>query len=290
MKKQDLLEIGKKIWLQFNIVEKIILKETGLNKSQFFLSDNIKISDKKLEELKSILKKVVFGYPIEYVLEKAEFYGLEFFVDKRCLIPRDDTEIMAEQAILSIVDNSVYIDVWTWSWAISISVVDNIWDKIDKAYAIDISDDALTVADRNIKTYNLENKIKLLKSDLLNIFELDTSILCPQWPICIDNLIITANLPYIKNEDFWNMDQDVILHEPALALYWWKKTWFELYEKLIYQCFELQSIYNIKNLFLFIEIGFDQKNISINYLEKMKLQFQIFKDNWGVERCIKIKF
>jgi methylase of polypeptide subunit release factors len=75
------------------------------------------------------------------------------------------------------------------------------------------------------------------------------------------------------------MDQDVILHEPALALYGGIKTGFELYEKLISQCFELKKSHNIKNLFLFIEIGFDQKNISTNYLENKKLQFEMFKDN-----------
>jgi methylase of polypeptide subunit release factors len=55
-------------------VEKILLKKTELNKSQFFLSGNIELSEKNLEELKNIFKKVAFGYPIEYVLEKAEFY------------------------------------------------------------------------------------------------------------------------------------------------------------------------------------------------------------------------
>jgi hypothetical protein len=52
-----------------------------------------------------------------------------------------------------------------------------------------------------------------------------------------------------------------------------------LYEKLIYQIFELDSIYNIKNILLFIEIGFDQKEIATRFLEKQNLQFEFFKDN-----------
>jgi release factor glutamine methyltransferase len=290
MEKQELLNIGKKFWLKFSIVEKILLKKTRLNKSQFFLISNIELSEKNLEELKYVFKKVAFGYPIEYVLEKAEFYWLDFFVDKRCLIPRNDTEIMVKEAILSVVENSVYIDIWTWSWAILISVYNNSNEKIKKAYCVDISLDALEVANKNIINHNLSKNIILLESDLLSIFKFDKNLLNPEWSNIIDNVTITANLPYIKNNDFWNMDQEVILHEPALSLYGGVKTGFELYEKLIFQCFDFKKYHNIKNLFLFIEIGFDQKNISINYLENNNLQFEMFKDNWWVERCIKIIF
>lgn len=278
MKKQELILIWRKFWLQFDIIEKILIKKTGLNKSQFFLAEELNIWN--LEELKNIFKKVAFGYPIEYILENAEFYGLDFYVDKRCLIPRNDTEVMVDEAIKVLSENSIYIDIWTWSWAIPISVYKNSKNKIKKIYAVDISTDALEVAKKNIKTHNLENKIKLLKSNLLSdLFPLLAKKGARGW-------IITANLPYIKNEDFWNMDREVILHEPAVALYWWKKTWFELYEKLIEQIIES----NNKKVILFIEIWFDQKEVAINYLENKKLSFEIFKDNWAIERCVKIKF
>lgn len=278
MKKQELILIWRKFWLQFDIIEKILIKKTGLNKSQFFLAEELNIWN--LEELKNIFKKVAFGYPIEYILENAEFYGLDFYVDKRCLIPRNDTEVMVDEAIKVLSENSIYIDIWTWSWAIPISVYKNSKNKIKKIYAVDISTDALEVAKKNIKTHNLENKIKLLKSNLLSdLFPFLAREGARGW-------VITANLPYIKNEDFWNMDREVILHEPAVALYWWKKTWFELYEKLIEQIIES----NNKKVILFIEIWFDQKEVAINYLENKKLSFEIFKDNWAIERCVKIKF
>jgi len=278
MKKQELILIWRKFWLQFDIIEKILIKKTGLNKSQFFLAEELNIWN--LEELKNIFKKVAFGYPIEYILENAEFYGLDLYVDKRCLIPRNDTEVMVDEAIKVLSENSIYIDIWTWSWAIPISVYKNSKNKIKKIYAVDISTDALEVAKKNIKTHNLENKIKLLKSNLLSdLFPLLAKEGARGW-------VITANLPYIKNEDFWNMDREVILHEPAVALYWWKKTWFELYEKLIEQIIES----NNKKVILFIEIWFDQKEVAINYLENKKLSFEIFKDNWAIERCVKIKF
>jgi len=275
MKKQEAILFGRKFWVQLTVVEKILMKKTGLNKSQFFLSEQLDLSQKDLENLENLLKKIAFGYPIEYALENAEFYWLDFYVDKRCLIPRNDTEIMVEQAIKELSNNCIYIDVWTWSWAIPISVYKNSKNKIIKAFAVDISEDALEVAKKNIKFHNLENKIELLKSDLLSNINLEKN----------NNYIITANLPYIKNEDFWNMDQEVILHEPSVALYWWEKTGFELYEKLIEQIL-FSNIYAV----LFIEIWFDQKEYAIAYLNDKKLSFEIFKDNWGVDRCVKIEF
>jgi len=285
IKKQELLSLGKKYWIQLRDVEKIICKKNQLTKEEFFLLDEIDISDNSLHELKALLRKVSFGYPLEYILESAEFYGLDFYVDKRCLIPRDDTEIMVDEAIKTLekLTHSIYIDVWTWSWAISVAIVDNISKNIAKGFAVDISTKALEIAKINIKKYSLENKIELLKSDLLNKINFSTEGFSPL------NYIITANLPYIKDEDYWNMDKEVILHEPAVALYWWKKTGFELYEKLITQIFEIKKN-NIKKIILFIEIWFDQKEVAIAFLEKYNLDYRVFRDSWWVDRCIKVMF
>ncbi len=287
MKKYKLLNIGKNFWIQLLDVEKIILKKTEFSREQFFLLDEIILSEEKVLELKDIFRKVSFGYPLEYVLESAEFYWLDFFVDKRCLIPRDDTEVMVDEAIKEIMKvgdaymHTIYIDVWTGSWAIPISIVDNIWDKIDKAFAVDISEEALEVARKNIKKYNFIDTIELVHSDLL---ENITNNIENQ-----NNIIITANLPYIKNEDYWNMDKEVILHEPSVALYGWKKTGFELYEKLIEQILTVQKK-NTKQIVLFIEIWFDQKDVAITYIDNQHLKYKIYKDNWWVERCMKIIF
>ena len=103
-----------------------------------------------------------------------------------------------------------------------------------------------------------------------------------------EELIITANLPYIKDEDYGNMDKEVILHEPAIALYGWKKTWFEMYERLIGQIYEIKKISSITQISLFIEIGFDQKLIAENFLNKEKLLYKIHCDNSWIDRCIQI--
>jgi methylase of polypeptide subunit release factors len=141
----------------------------------------------------------------------------------------------------------------------------------------------LEVAKINIEKHWLQNKVKLLKSDLLEIFLNKNFILDTK------KIVITANLPYIKNWDFLNVDKEVLQNEPHIALFGWEKTWFELYEKFISQIFKLKEIYK-NEIISFIEIWFDQYGYSKNYLNNLWLKFEYYKDlNW-IYRCIKIKF
>ncbi len=291
MKKKEIFEIWNRVWLENSDIEYIINKVTGTSKSQLFFK--IIFKEKETEKILNIFRKIEFGYPIEYALNNAEFYWLDFYVDERCLIPRNETEIMVEKALEEI--NSIeiknflsldIIDIWTGSSGIICSICKN-YDKKANFFAIDISEKALEIAKINIKKHNLEDKITLLQGSLLepfiDKFEKNYS------KIDEEKIIITANLPYIKDNDFSNMDKKVVLHEPAVALYWGKETWFELYEKLIEQILDLKNKI-LAEIILFIEIWFDQKEYAKKYLKNKNLEFEIFKDMIWVERCIKISF
>ena len=175
----------------------------------------------------------------------------------------------------------IYIDVGTGSGCIPISVVKNCWESITQSYAIDVSEKALEVAKINIKKYDLEKDITLLWWNLLE----------PMMPLLDGEkwktVIITANLPYIKQDDFENMDSSVYNNEPASALYGWENTGFELYEELIGQCQTLtQSWYTIT---LFIEIWFDQTQVCREFLERKWYGYEVFRDNGWVERCVRME-
>lgn len=210
-----------------------------------------------------------------------EFYSLSFYVDKRVLIPRNDTEILVDKVLKEITDETTLIDVWTGSWAIPIAITKN--KDIHKIFALDISKDALDIAKINLEINKVQDKIELFHSDLLEIFL--------SWILKLEarNLIITANLPYIKDWDIKNMDKEVLENEPHIALFGWPKTGFELYEKLIWQVFELKKIIN-SNITLFIEIWFDQYEYSFEYLSSLWLKFEYFKDFNNIYRVIKIDF
>ncbi len=271
MKKQQIIKELSKYLSYYQILE-ILKKQTGLNKNQLFFCEDININQKDIEIIK---QKLEDNIPYEYIINKAEFYSLDFYVDSRVLIPRNDTEIMVTEAIKEINENNKidYIDIWTGSSCIAISILKNTEiEKIENAFAYDISKEAIEVSNINIKKHNIKN-LETIKSNLLEKYK-DNG----------NKIVITANLPYIKNQDFENMSIQTIYNEPDLALYWWENTWFELYEKLIDQCIE------IWNIVLFIEIWFDQKDYSKKYLESKKLKFRYYKDNSWIERCIKINF
>jgi release factor glutamine methyltransferase len=282
MNKQEIYNIWKKDYFIENdlIIEKIILKNLKISKSSLFLLSEIE----SIDSIFSDFKKYKEWNPIEYILGYAEFYWLDFFVDNRVLIPRNDTEVLVKEVLNSIFQNDyTLIDTWTWSSCIPISLLKNVLKKPKNTYVVDISKDALEVSRINIKKHDLENDIISFESDLLWIF-LEKDFILEK------NLIITANLPYIKNEDYENMETSVFFFEPNIALFWWKTTWFELYEKLISQIIELKKVYNLENILLFIEIWFDQFDFSKNYLSNLWLKVEYFKDMCGIERTLKIEF
>ena len=100
MKKQDLI----KIWLGLNInikdIESIIKNESQLSTSQFFLFDLIE--ERVFKTCKKKFLEISLKKPIEYVLNKANFYGLDFYVDENVLIPRNETELLVDEVLQDI--------------------------------------------------------------------------------------------------------------------------------------------------------------------------------------------
>ncbi len=283
MNKKDIYKKGLDLWLNLNVIEKIILKITGLTKNQLFLIN--KIENKYKEIIEQSFLEFKKTQKLEYIINKSDFFSLEFYIDNRVLVPRDETEKLVEETLEYIKNNNLknicLIDIWTWSWCIAISINKN--TKIKKTYALDISKKALEVSKINIKKYKLENKIKVFKSNLLEKIFLREQDLNK-----FDNIIITANLPYIKDNDLDNMDLEVKEFEPNIALFWWNKTGFELYEKLIKQIDLLSKVLK-KNISLFIEIWFDQKDFLEKTINRLGYNYKIFKDNLWINRWALIR-
>lgn len=285
MKKQEYIDIGIGFWLKPSQIESVLCRVLEISKEELFkLSD---ISSKYIYETQQVFFKLQSWLSEEYTLTQANFYGRDFYVDERVLIPRNDTEILVQTALKKLhedidIKNMIYIDVGTGSWCIPISIVLEMHPlKFDNTIALEISQDAMDVAARNIETH-APWKIELRESDLLSgVFHDET--------ITKKNLCITANLPYIKDGDHENMDTSVVRNEPNRALYGGAKTGFEIYEALIKQCFQMKQVHKLSELHMFIEIGFDQKEHSKKYLEDLWLSFVYFQDSSNIERVIYFK-
>lgn len=265
----------------------VISKITGFTKKQLFFLDTIELS---LDQLQYFIEKRKRWIPYEYCIESAEFFGYEFFVDERCLIPRNDTEVLVQQAIHTIDSSSKnysLIDVWSGSWCIPISVFLQAKAKgilLKNNYIIDISKKALEVSTINIEKYDLMSQFQVFQSDLLSCFFWENAINISK------NVILSANLPYIKNGDFLHMESQVYSFEPEIALFWGENTGFELYEKLTLQIQDFKKMYDIESLIAFYEIGFDQYEYSKQFLSWKWLKFEYFQDSGTIYRCIKIEF
>jgi len=225
-------------------------------------------------------------------LEEIEFFYTKFAYNRNVLTPRFDTESLVREAISLIKKEQIntLIDVGFWSGIIPISIWKN--TKLDKIIAIDKSKKALKIAKLNSQ----KNKVLIdfLEWDLLKPF-LDKKnhnniVISSSIPVISSlsrNLLITANLPYIKNEDRINMSSDTRF-EPKMALFWGKQTWFELYERFFRQVLKFAKIYDNKT-YLLCEIWFDQKEVAQKFLTKLGFNFSFFPDLMWVERFIKIK-
>ncbi len=293
MKKQELIKLWKEKYnLDSRAINQVLEFVFNLSKEKVFLLEEI--NPVFYEKIIFIFEKLFSWYPLAYIIQKVDFMWLDFYIDENVLIPRNDTEILVREVIChcewneAIQKSKIHgrfptslewqslLDIWTGSWIIPITLAKKLDFK--EIYTIDISEKAIEVAKKNILCYKLEDKIKILNTDFK---ELDFILF--KW----QDLIITANLPYIKEWDFENMDFWVYNFEPKIALYGGKNTWFELYEELINILIKEKNMFN--NLVLFIEIGFDQYEVSKKILLKKWLKFEFFKDTNNIYRVIKIE-
>ena len=157
------------------------------------------------------------GKPTQYITHRQEFYGREFYVNRSVLIPRPETEHLVETALelLKQKPSSRVLDVGTGSGAIAISIA---LESGISLSASDISMEALTVAQRNVRSLNAA--VALFAGDLLEAVR----------PATIDLLV--SNPPYVPGADASNMQREVREWEPHVALFA-GQSGLEIYRRLL---------------------------------------------------------
>ncbi len=172
---------------------------TGIKRSE--LSDDKKVvSAKNVEKINALAKEREKGRPLWYVLGTCDFYGYEFKVDERALIPRPETEELVEVAIGLTKAGDETLDLCTGSGAIAITLKLKSGANVT---ASDISAGALSLAKENADRLGAD--VKFVESDLFE--NIDGKF----------NLIVT-NPPYIKTGDIERLQREVKDYEPISAL------------------------------------------------------------------------
>lgn len=223
---------------------------------------------KQEQELAKLVKKRATNFPMEYITNRASFYGESFIVKENVLIPRPETELLVENAfnILKEIENPSVIEVGVGSGIISVMLAKLIEDI--NIIAVDINEDALALAKKNAIKHEVEDKITFIKSDLL------TSIKEDSFDMCI------SNPPYIAAD--YKLPENV-KYEPSNALFG-GNVGDELLKELILQV-ESKTI-----PYLLCEFGYDQKKPIELFCKELNVEsLEFYKDYENFDRGFTLK-
>lgn len=165
-------------------------------------------TDEERKILRDCVKRVVNHEPVQYVVGKAWFYGMEFHVNSSTLIPRSCTEVLVEQALQHAPQYTTetlrIADIGTGTGCIAVTIAKNLDATI---VATDISQEALELAERNAIQHGVAEQIQFVKGDGITPIESQE---------CFH--ILCSNPPYIPNAEMATLDKNVGEWEPKLAL------------------------------------------------------------------------
>lgn len=184
--------------------EWMVSLEEGIPRSELDATDKI-VLPSHIRRLDAIAERRIAGEPLWYILGSTEFYGYEIKTDPRALIPRPETELLAEAAVAAAKGGDKLLDLCTGSGCIAVAVAKEC-ERAGKAvqvFAADISGAALSLARENAQANGAD--ISFYESDLLQGV-----------PGQFD--IIVCNPPYIKRADIQTLQREVKDFEPLSAL------------------------------------------------------------------------
>lgn len=180
----------------------------GWNKMQQKMKSDARLSESEMLDFHFTLKRLRKKEPIQYILEEAPFYGMNFKVSPATLIPRPETEELVDLIIKNIDSNSFVLDIGTGSGCIPIAIKKNLPET--KVFATDVSDEALRVAKENAS--QIDVNITFEEHDILSQNDLPNT-----FPSVVD--VIVSNPPYVRKLEKMEMEKSVVDHEPHLALF-----------------------------------------------------------------------
>lgn len=187
----------------------LLAEALGKDRTYLIVNFNEQLDEELLANFQSLIARRVSGEPLQYITGHQEFFGLEFAVTSAVLIPRPETELIVEETIRLIENNSivtpVILDIGTGSGCIAITLARELEDA--EIMACDISEAALEIARSNAAKHGLEDRVRLVNSDLLAAF--------PETQFAD---FILSNPPYIAAHELPTLQREVRDWEPHSAL------------------------------------------------------------------------
>lgn len=241
----------------------------GITRQQYLLNSDKRLSESDLLKLVYCAKQLKEDKPLAYILGEWEFYGLKFKVNEHTLIPRPETEELVALILEENEEDCKVLDIGTGTGCIPIAIKKQ--QPNFEVHAIDVSEEALTIAAQNAALNNVE--ISFEKQDILAD------------DIVIKGLdVIVSNPPYIPMKDKTEMANNVLDYEPHLALFVENNEPLLFYDKIADQA----KVALKENGKLYFEIHEKYgKEVKLLMEQKGFKNVEIVNDINGKERMIK---
>jgi len=212
MKISDALNSAKNI-LQKSGVENpnldallLLMHVANLSKEQVIFDPNFELNPRQQDDFKRAISRRQAREPVSHIINKREFFGRDFYVDKNVLDPRPDSETLIEFALQNVSKNQdlQILELGAGSGCLVISLLCELPNA--QAIAVDVSLQALEICAKNAAFHQINNRLQLQESDLWQKIA----------PQKFD--LIISNPPYIASAQIQDLEDEVRLHEPHLAL------------------------------------------------------------------------
>ena len=186
----------------------LICHVLGIDKVALVAHSEDEVPPEAEKKLEILLERRLAGEPVAYLTGHREFYGRDFFVDSSTLIPRPETEHLVEAALEFFRDGETirFLDLGTGSGCIAVTLAAErpLW----KGTAVDISPEALAVAERNAEANGVSGQLVFLQADFTRPL-----------PLAAGSFdLVVSNPPYISEEEYAGLDAGVRNFEPRSAL------------------------------------------------------------------------
>ncbi|WP_026493326.1 peptide chain release factor N(5)-glutamine methyltransferase [Butyrivibrio sp. XPD2002] len=225
------------------------------------------VEDEKVFAYREMIAKRMERVPVAYITGSCEFMGIGFDVTGDVLIPNQDTETLAEEALRYIHDGMSVMDLCTGSGCIALSILKYTNDT--KAVGTDLSEAALSIAEKNAEKLGMTDRFKTVNTDLF-----------PETEEKFD--LIVSNPPYIPTKVIETLEPEVKTYEPYMALDG-SEDGLVFYRRIVPGAKD----FLYKSGYLLLEIGYDQGPSVKELMEQNGYKdVQVIKDLGGNDRVV----
>ncbi|MBO6482661.1 MAG: peptide chain release factor N(5)-glutamine methyltransferase [Pelagibacteraceae bacterium] len=273
MKTTQLLDFGSNILRSKKIISHRIDSEVILSyilkiSREKLLIKEDKVCNENIIKFRSLISRRLKQEPVAYIIARKEFRSEDFFVDKKSLIPRPETELLIDPIVKIFKNkNLFFLDIGVGSGCIIFSILKEL--NHSKGIGIDICKKAVLNAKINLNRFNLKNRVKLLNKSVDQVLNKKFDL-------------VVSNPPYIVKREINRLANDIRKFEPKVALDGGNDG-LDVIKKVIYKSKEILKLKGV----LALEIGRGQYLSVARVLKENNFrQMKIMKDYQNNIRCI----